>query len=226
MFYIRFFGKRQIILDDKNIYNKKKFTDNFSISFPVEFYNITICQKEKYFILKINDISFNKILNDQKLRKFNILEDNYKMEKEEKRKRKLQKRKNKILLNTLKKLIKEEKKNNIIDLNREKEEEDESKTIYQSFEINENNFDELNKYNKNNKFDDSKTERKNKKNFMMKEKKDYISNKKVESSFNTMINYDLFGNDSHISGDLGSTDIYRYNFDSSSKSNKNILKNG
>ena len=56
---------------------------------------------------------------------------------------------------------------------------------------------------------------------MMKEKKDYISNKKDESSFNTMIDYDLFGDESHISGDVGSTDIYRRNFDFSSKSHQN-----
>ena len=227
LFYIKLFGKRQIFIDNKKIFDKRKFTCNFQISFPVEFYNITICQKENCFILKINDISFNKLLNDLKLKKFNILEDNYKMKQEEEKKRRLQKRKHKILLNTIKNFGKK-KDSYEINLNNENKEEDNSQTIYQSFEINEKDLDTLNKfnnnkingkYNNNHKDDNDKSERKNK--FKPKEKNKYNIYKNMENSYNDMIDYELLGNDSIISGNIGSTNIYRNN---STKQNKDSTK--
>ena len=219
LFYIKLFGKRQIFIDNKKIYNKRKFTFNFQISFPVEFYNITICQKENCYILKINDISFNKIFNDLKLKKFNILEDNYKIKKEEKKKKRLQKRKNKILLNTIKNFGKK-KDAYEINLNKENKEEDDSQTVYQSFEINEKDLDTINKFknvkingtdnnNNNSKDNNDKSERKH--GFKPNEKNKYNIYKNTENSFNDMIDYGLLGNDSIISGDIGSTNIYRNN---------------
>ena len=218
LFYIKLFGKRQIFIDNKKIYDKRKFTFNFQISFPVEFYNITICQKENCYILKINDISFNKILNDLKLKKFNILEDNYKIKQEEKKKKRLQKRKNKILLNTIKNFGKK-KDAYEINLNKENKEEDDSQTVYQSFEINEKDLDTINKFknvkingtdnNNNSKDNNDKSERKH--GFKPNEKNKYNIYKNTENSFNDMIDYGLLGNDSIISGDIGSTNIYRNN---------------
>ena len=239
LFYIKLFGKRQIFLDNKKIYDKSKFTYNFIFSFPVEYCNIiTICQKENCYILKINDISFNKILNDLKIKKFNILEDNYKIKQEEKKKKRLQKLKNKILLETVKNFGKKQKDVVEINLNNEKNDEDDSKTIHQSFEINEKDLDTLNKLNnfnnnkntknnnnKNNKKDKTKKkdEKRNKK-FKPKEKKNHNIYKNMETSYVDMIDYDLLGYDSIISGENGSTNIYESKNSSSSKQNKDSTK--
>ena len=238
LFYIKLFGKRQIFLDNKKIYDKSKFTYNFIFSFPVEYYNITICQKENCYILKINDISFNKILNDLKIKKFNILEDNYKIKQEEKKKKRLQKLKNKILLETVKNFGKKQKDVVEINLNNEKNDEDDSKTIHQSFEINEKDLDTLNKLNnfnnnkntknnnnKDNKKDKTKKkdEKRNKK-FKPKEKKNHNIYKNMETSYVDMIDYDLLGYDSIISGENGSTNIYESKNSSSSKQNKDSTK--
>jgi len=87
LFYKKLFGKRQVFLDNKNIFSKNSFINDFRISFPIDFINITIVQKENYYVLKINDISFNKILNDLKIKKFNILENDYKKDWKKKEKK-------------------------------------------------------------------------------------------------------------------------------------------
>jgi len=231
LFYIKLFGKRQIFLDNKKIYDKSKFTYNFIFSFPVEYCNITICQKENCYILKINDISFNKILNDLKIKKFNILEDNYKIKQEEKKKKRLQKLKNKILLETVKNFEKKEKK--VVKKN-EKNEEDDSKTIHQSFEINEKDLDTLNKLNNfnnninkknnngNNKDKKNKKDKKRKKKFKPNEKKNIYKN--MENSYSDMIDYDSLVYESIISGDNRSTDICQNNNSNSSKYHKDSTK--
>ena len=60
----------------------------FSFSFPFEFHNIAITQKDYFYTLKINNISFSNLLNDIKLKKFNILKDKYKEKQKEKTKKK------------------------------------------------------------------------------------------------------------------------------------------
>ena len=235
LFFTKLFGKRQIFLDSKKIYDKTKFTYNFKICFPVEYYNVTICQKDDCYILKINDISFNKILNDLKIKKFNILEDNYKIKQEEKKKKRLQKLKNKILLETVKNFEKEEK--NVVKKNlnkNEKNEEDDSKTIHQSFEINEKDLDTLNKLNNfnnninkknnngNNKDKKNKKDKKRKKKFKPNEKKNIYKN--MENSYSDMIDYDSLVYESIISGDNRSTDICQNNNSNSSKYHKDSTK--
>ena len=228
LFYIKIFGKRQIILDNKKIYDKRQFIPDFQISFPIEFLNITICQKENCFILKINDVSFNKIINDLKLKKFNVLEDNYKLKQEEKKKKRLQKRKNKILLKTVENFGKNKKDFYEINLNNEIVEEDDSKTIHQSFEINDKDLDIINRLNKNyngpnrkkslNNSNESERKSKNK-NFYLNEKKNHNDFGTIENSFNYTIGNILLGNESIISSDIGSTNIYENNI-SPSKHNK------
>ena len=225
LFNTKLFGKRRIILDNKEIYNKSVFTCNFTISFPVEFYNITISQKETFYILKINGISFSKILNDLKLQKFIILENDYKAKQEEKKKRAIQKRKNKILLNAIKNFGKKENDTYEINLN----DDEDDKTIDQSFELNEKDLDIINKYindnndinkNESNKFENRKKEKNNIKKFKPNEKINHN-----DYSFNNMIDNDVFGHNSIISGDIESTNFNRSYHESTSKRNKD-QKNG
>ena len=161
LLYTKLFGKRIIYLDNKEIYNSSKYTYNFNISFPIEFYNITITQKDYFYTLKINNISFNNIMNDLKLKKFNILEDTYKEKQKQKKLKRLKKRKNRILLNAINNFNKkdithtinlggdENSKNKInrtnteivnslnkLDAESNNDEDDDSRTIHQSFEIN------------------------------------------------------------------------------------------
>ena len=161
LLYTNLLGKRKIYLDKKEIYNSSKFIYDFNLSFPIEYYNITISQKDYFYTLKINNISFHNILNNLKLQKFNILEDDYKEKQRQKLLKRLNKRKNKLLLKALKDLNKKENKKEInlnkieklkngletIDeeiintsnkLQDDSNNEDDSKTIHQSFEMNEN----------------------------------------------------------------------------------------
>ena len=149
LIYTKFFGKRVIYLDNKQIYNSSKYTYNFNFSFPIEFHNITITQKDYFYTLKINNISFNNILNDLKLKKFNILEDTYKEKQKEKKLKQLKKRKNRLLLEAINNFNKKDKiheinlsqdeKKSKKEEKEEKEEEsnedEDSNTIHQSFEI-------------------------------------------------------------------------------------------
>ena len=146
LIYIKFFGKRVIYLDNKQIYNSSKYTYNFNVSFPIEFHNITITQKDYFYTLKINNISFNNILNDLKLKKFNILEDTYKEKQKEKKLKKLKKRKNRLLLEAINNfnkkdkiheinLSQDERKSKKEEKEEESNEDEDSNTIHQSFEI-------------------------------------------------------------------------------------------
>ena len=163
LLYTKFFGKRILYLDNKEISNSKKYTYNFNISFPIDFYNITIIQKNYFYTLKINNISFNNIINDLKLKKFNILEDSYKEKQKQKKLRQLKKRKNRILEKTINNFYKNEKieKNNLNKANKilngletiheenintennfkeESNNEDDSRTIHESFEMHDKIF--------------------------------------------------------------------------------------
>ena len=164
LLYTKLLGKRIIYLDDKEIYNSRKYTYTFNLSFPIEFYNITIGQKNYFYTLKINNISFNNLLNDIKLQKFNNIENAYKEKQKEKKLRQLERRKNKILEKTINELYKKEKlekyyldkytKENGLEIineeiintsNKFKKEnnEDDSITIHDSFEIHEKAFSAL-----------------------------------------------------------------------------------
>jgi hypothetical protein len=125
--------------------------------------------------------------------------------------------------------IKEKKDAYEINLNKENKEEDDSQTVYQSFEINEKDLDTINKFknvkingtdnNNNSKDNNDKSERKH--GFKPNEKNKYNIYKNTENSFNDMIDYGLLGNDSIISGDIGSTNIY---WNNSTINNKDSTK--
>jgi hypothetical protein len=206
LLYTKILGKRIIYLDDKKILDERKYIKDFIISFPIEYYNITILQREKGYVLKINNISFNHILDKLKLQKFNILEKKYKQKQYEIRIKQLQKRKNKILLKTIKDFNSNKDNMYIINLNddengmtNENTKEDidnhldDSKTLQQSFELSEKTLNILkkegkNEINKKNNHDDKiKSER-------VKKKKSKIKlDDKTNSSLNEMIDTDLFG---------------------------------
>ena len=265
LLYTKLFGKRIIYLDDKEIYNSNKYTSKFHLSFPIEFYNITIIQKNYFYSLKINNISFNNLLNDLKLKQFNILEDMYKEKQKEKKLRQLQKRKNKILQKTIDNLYKKEKlekyylekykKENGLEIineeiintsNKFKEEsinEDDSKTIHDSFEMHEKAFSELdnklnniykNNLNKNNKDNGNDNNNEDKNKVFKKKKKSFksfksfkkdkikpsekIKNKTYEninSSANEIIDTDIIGDEILNSEDRNNTNVFRNNIFSS-----------
>ena len=86
----KIFGKRTIFLGNQEICRYQKYTYNFHYSFPIEVHNISITQSEDSYILKIDDISFNRLLNEQKLRRFNIIKETF-LEKEKSKKEKRKK---------------------------------------------------------------------------------------------------------------------------------------
>jgi hypothetical protein len=119
LLYTKLLGKRIIYLDEKQIHNSKKYTYNFAFSFPLEFYNITIMQRDYFYTLKINNVSFYTLLNDLKLQQFNILKDMCKEKKRQKKLEKLQKRKNRLLQEAVKNCYKKDDKTYQINLNDE-----------------------------------------------------------------------------------------------------------
>ena len=273
LIYTKFFGKRVIYLDNKQIYNSSKYTYNFKVSFPIEFHNITISQKDYFYTLKINNISFNNILNDLKLKKFNILEDTYKEKQKQKKLRRLKKRKNRLLQKALNNfnekdkiheinLSQDERKNKKEEKEEESNEDEDSKTIHESFEIhnkvsslinnglyNINNNNKLNNTqintntlsrmsdSSNNIFKDKgsfwskdnnyksffnnkkKSFKRNKKNrFNPSEKAKFKTYENMNSSLNEMIDFDLLGNDSNISGERNGNIIRNNLYSSNNRS--------
>ena len=265
LLYKKLFGKRIIYLDNKEIYNARKYTSNFNISFPVEFYNITIKQKNYFYVLKINNISFSNLVNEFKLKKYNILEEKYKEEERKKKMKKLNKRKNRILEATLNNLNRTEKirkitekrmKNGLETIHEEaintsnklKDEsfnEDDSKTIHESFEMHKKAFDMLDNINNDNINNDNvkndledKKGNNNKQNFSNQKKKSVGSLKKflkkdklkpnekakyktfdnVNSSLNEMIDIDIL-DETHNSEEINNDTIFRNNiFSTNSRS--------
>ena len=264
LLYKKIFGKRIIYLDNKEIYNSRKYTYNFNLSFPIEFYNITIAQKNNFYTLRINNISFNNILNDLKLQKFNILEDTYKENQRQKKIRKLNKRKNKILEETINNLNKNEKIRKIMEkrmkngletikeevintsnkLKDESYNEDNSKTIRESFEMHDkafailddiHNINNINNDNDKNKFQDKEENKKKsfnqkkksikslkkfqkKDKFKPSEKFQYNTFENNNTSLNEMIGIDIL-DETHNSEERNNENIFRHNiFSSNSRS--------
>ena len=81
----RILGKRTIFLGNQEICRYQRYTYYFQYSFPIETHNISIIQNGDSYILKIDDIPFNKLLNDEKLRRFNIIKETF-LEKEKSKK--------------------------------------------------------------------------------------------------------------------------------------------
>ena len=249
LLYTKLLGKRIIYLDDKEIYNSRKYTYKFILSFPIGFYNITITQKEYFYILKINNISFYNILNDLKLKKFNILEEKYKEKQKEEKLRQLQKRKNQILEKTIKELIRKEKlakyylekqkKENGLEIineeiintsNKFKEESinDDSKTIHDSFEMHEKAFSVLdNKINnvyKNNLSKNNNNDNHDK-NKIFKKKKSFKSFRKDKFKPSEKIKNKTYENINSSANEIIDVDIMEDDNINSEARNTNIFRN-
>lgn len=70
-------GKRRVILDNKDLVNYLKYTYNFTYHFTIDKYNLDIIQDGNKYILKIEGITFQKLLNQQKLERFNVIREEY-----------------------------------------------------------------------------------------------------------------------------------------------------
>ena len=77
LYHSKILGRRTIYLGKQEICKYQRYTYNFQYSFPIETHNISIIQSEDSYILKIDDVPFNKLLNEQKLRRFNIIKDTF-----------------------------------------------------------------------------------------------------------------------------------------------------
>ena len=69
----KIFGTRIIYLGIIRLCRYQKYTYNFYFSFPLDVHTISINQNGDSYILKIDNIPFNSILNEQKLRRFDII---------------------------------------------------------------------------------------------------------------------------------------------------------
>ena len=87
-------GKRTIFLGRQEICKYQKYTYAFKYSFPIDNHTITIMQNGDTYSMKIDDIPFMKLLNQQKLERFNIIKQSF---LEERKLRKLQKLKDKAI---------------------------------------------------------------------------------------------------------------------------------
>ena len=90
LYHSKILGRRTIYLGNQEICRYQRYTYNFHYSFPIEVHTISITQSDDTYILKIDDISFNKLLNEQKLRRFNILKETF-LEKEKEKMDKIKK---------------------------------------------------------------------------------------------------------------------------------------
>ena len=206
LIYCSMLGKRQIILDTKEIFKSRKYTHNFEMNFPIETHNITVAQKEDYYILKIDNISFNNLANEKKLQKFNIIEKNYNEIKKEKQ---LRRKKKKILKNIEKSFNKQLEKMHEVSLNDDEDEEDE-KTIKESLRI----PDGMNNLNENNDIDEKK------------KNSQKININKIES-IDTNIQSGPIENNCDSMEEVKSSNIGNFkdlNFEKSSKSSQNEYK--
>ena len=73
LYHSKILGRRTIYLGNREICRYQRYTYNFKYSFPIDVHTISISQSEDTYILKIDGIPFNKLLNEQKLRRFNII---------------------------------------------------------------------------------------------------------------------------------------------------------
>ena len=75
LYHSKILGRRTIYLGNREICRYQRYTYNFHYSFPIDIHTISITQSEDSYILKIDGIPFNKLLNEQKLNRFNIIRD-------------------------------------------------------------------------------------------------------------------------------------------------------
>ena len=87
-------GKRTVFLGRQEICKYQKYTYSFKYSFPIDNHTITITQNGDSYSMKIDDIPFMKLLNKQKIDRFNIIKQSF---IEEKELRKLQRKKERAI---------------------------------------------------------------------------------------------------------------------------------
>ena len=73
LYHSKILGRRTIYLGNREICRYQRYTYNFHYSFPIDVHTISITQSDDTYILKIDGIPFNKLLNEQKLNRFNII---------------------------------------------------------------------------------------------------------------------------------------------------------
>jgi len=88
LYHSRLLGRRTIYLGEREICRYQRYTYSFFYSFPIDTHTISIAQSDDTYILKIDDVPFNKLLNEQKLRRFNIIKDTFLEKEKTKRDRK------------------------------------------------------------------------------------------------------------------------------------------
>ena len=75
LYHSKILGRRTIYLGNQKICCYQRYTYNFQYSFTLDVHTISINQTDDTYILKIDGISFNKLLNEQKLKRFNIIKE-------------------------------------------------------------------------------------------------------------------------------------------------------
>ena len=73
LYHSRILGRRTIYLGNRLICYYQRYTYNFQYSFTIDVHTISITQTADSYTLKIDGIPFNKLLNEQKLNRFNII---------------------------------------------------------------------------------------------------------------------------------------------------------
>ena len=73
LYHSKILGRRTIYLGNREICRYQRYTYNFHYSFSIDVHTISITQGDDTYILKIDGIPFNKLLNEQKLSRFNII---------------------------------------------------------------------------------------------------------------------------------------------------------
>ena len=73
LYHSRILGRRTIYLGNRLICHYQRYTYNFQYSFTLDVHTISITQTADSYTLKIDGIPFNKLLNEQKLNRFNII---------------------------------------------------------------------------------------------------------------------------------------------------------
>ena len=85
LYHSKILGRRTIYLGKQEICRYQRYTYNFKYSFPIDTHNISIIQSDDSYILRIDEVPFNRLLNEQKLRRFNIIKETF-LEKEQMKK--------------------------------------------------------------------------------------------------------------------------------------------
>ena len=73
LYHSKILGRRTIYLGKRILCRYQRYKYNFYFSFTIDIHIISITQSDDTYILKIDGIPFNKLLNEEKLSRFNII---------------------------------------------------------------------------------------------------------------------------------------------------------